>query len=253
MPNKIRVGLIESNRLLREHIIGNVKSRSDMMIVALTITLSRDIPLPHSLDVVLVDYHDSIFFVVDEIRKSGQTMRIVAINVDPDTLDVVSCVQFGITGFVLKDSAFGDLVTTVRTVVRGDYVVPPSVLTRLFAQLRESVGSSRPAFNIDRITNRQREIMQLVVEGLSNKQIGDRLNIAVHTVKSHVHTIMEKLNFQSRVDLVNYVWKNAAVRIEGLAGFPMSQNRPRSGNGDEGNPDVGSAGRKTGALVEIKR
>ena len=130
-------------------------------------------------------------------------VKIIAMDILPDYVDVVEFVNAGGSGFILKNASLDDWVNTIRTVATGTKVLPPILTQSLFTQIVEMVIKSKKEIPIESIkfTNREREVVTLIAEGLSNKEIAERLFIATHTVKSHVHNILEKLALNSRLQI----------------------------------------------------
>ena len=97
-------------------------------------------------------------------------------------------------------------MTTIRSVAAGNKVLPPLMTESLFAQIAREVGGQARASVVEavRMTRREREVIDLIGEGLSNKEIAQRLNIATHTVKSHVRNVMEKLALHTRLQIAAY-------------------------------------------------
>ena len=120
--------------------------------------------------------------------------------------DVVEFVKEGVSGFILKDATFDDFVGTIRSVAAGASVLPPSLTGSLFSQIIEKVAGEGKVSLIEsvRMTKREREVIELIAEGLSNKEIAQQLNIATYTVKSHVHNILEKLALHTRLQVASY-------------------------------------------------
>ena len=107
--------------------------------------------------------------------------------------DIVDFVNAGVSGFILKDATFEDLVSTIKSVAQGKHVLPPQMTSSLFSQIAKDavVRGRAAAMEAVRMTSREREVIDLIGEGLSNKEIATRLTIATHTVKSHVRNVME--------------------------------------------------------------
>jgi DNA-binding NarL/FixJ family response regulator len=126
--------------------------------------------------------------------------------------DIVEFVHVGVSGFIMKDATLDDLVTTIRSVAGGAHVLPPQMTGSLFSQIaRDAVTKGRPdVLESVRMTPREREVINLIAEGLSNKEIASTLHIATHTVKSHVRNIMEKLTLHTRLQIAAYAYKTAA-------------------------------------------
>jgi DNA-binding NarL/FixJ family response regulator len=125
----------------------------------------------------------------------------------PTQSDIVEFVEAGASGFILKDATVKEFLGTVRSVAQGIKVLPPSMTGSLFSHVVELALKKRKGAtaNAVRMTRREREIIVLIADGLSNKEIAGQLNIATHTVKSHVHNIMEKLALHSRLQIAKFI------------------------------------------------
>jgi Response regulator containing a CheY-like receiver domain and an HTH DNA-binding domain len=124
----------------------------------------------------------------------------------PSQSDIVEFVEAGASGFILKDATVKEFLGTIRSVAQGVKVLPPSLTDSLFSHVIEFAlkrGNGKLP-NAVRMTKREREIIVLIADGLSNKEIAQQLNIATHTVKSHVHNIMEKLALHTRLQIAKY-------------------------------------------------
>jgi DNA-binding NarL/FixJ family response regulator len=119
---------------------------------------------------------------------------------------VANYVRAGASGFIMKDASFDEFVETIRAVAAGAEVLPQALTNTLFSQIARNavVGSNARVLEAVRLTTREREVIDLLGEGLSNKEIATRLHIAVHTVKSHVHNILEKLALRSRLEVAAF-------------------------------------------------
>jgi DNA-binding NarL/FixJ family response regulator len=111
--------------------------------------------------------------------------------------------EAGAAGFILKDASIKDFLETIRLVARGENVLPPLLTGTLFSHvvehaLRRGKGKLTDAV---RMTKREREIIALIAEGMSNKEIAERVNLSIYTVKSHLHNIMDKLALHSRLQI----------------------------------------------------
>ena len=127
----------------------------------------------------------------------------------PSQLDIIELVEAGAAGFILKDATIEDVLSTIRAVARGIKILPPLLTESLFTHvvdyaLRKGKGKLPDAL---RMTKREREIVVLIAEGLSNKEIAQRLNLSTYTVKSHVHNILEKMALHSRLEIATYSYR----------------------------------------------
>jgi len=162
-----------------------------------------------SPDVILLDLGlrgQNTLRLVQTVRKQAPEARVIIMDLVPLQAELVEYVKAGVSGFILKDATFSDFVGTIRSVARGAKVLPPIMTESLFSQIvdhaaRKGTGN---LFKSVRMTRREREVMQEIADGMSNKEIASKLNIALHTVKSHVHNILEKLALHTRLEIATY-------------------------------------------------
>jgi DNA-binding NarL/FixJ family response regulator len=174
-------------------------------------------------DVILLDFilRSSISLrLVQSIRTSHPEARIIVMDLAPIQHSLVDYVQAGVAGFVLKDATFGDFLHTIRAVAQGKKVLPPMLTSSLFSEIAKHATQKLKGnpFQSLRMTNREREVIELIAEGLSNKQIATRLTLSVETVKSHVHNILEKLQLHTRLEIANYRHQGSSISFSPLDG-----------------------------------
>jgi len=215
---KIHILLIEDNDLLREGIAAMLNDNGDFEVVA----RSEDGDAVHQLkslnlppNVVLLDLGlekanslELMALLQDELPAA----KIIAMDILPEHVDIVEFVKAGGSGFILKNAPLNDWIETIKTVARGDKVLPPILTQSLFTQIVDLAiknGKDIPADSVQ-FTRREREVVDLVAEGLSNKEIAAALHIATFTVKSHVHNILEKLTLSSRLQVAAFVLKEGS-------------------------------------------
>jgi DNA-binding NarL/FixJ family response regulator len=139
------------------------------------------------------------YSAVPTIREAVPDALVVALGVAETEQNVVSCVDAGIHGYVSKDASLHDLVRTIESVARGEVVCSPRIVASLFRELaRRGPGMSGDAGI--RLTSRERQILDLIDQYLSNKEIARALHISVSTVKNHVHNILAKQQVHRRAD-----------------------------------------------------
>jgi DNA-binding NarL/FixJ family response regulator len=120
----------------------------------------------------------------------------------PVKSEILGLVKEGVSGFVLKDASISDFVASIRAVAAGQRAFPTSLTDSLLSQIAENAAQKGWVDIADvKMTTREREIVDLIADGLSNKEIATKLSIATDTVKSHVHNILEKLSLRSRVEV----------------------------------------------------
>ncbi|MCJ7626882.1 MAG: response regulator transcription factor [Longimicrobiales bacterium] len=205
----IRVALIEDNRLVREGIATLLEGFPDLRIVAKGGSADASLLKELNPRVVLLDLglrQGNSLRVVQTVREECPETKVIVMDLLPVHEDIAEFVHAGVSGFIMKDATLEDLVDTIRKVARGIPVLPPQMTNSLFSQIaREAVSSGRPkALDAVRMTTRERDVINLIAEGESNKAIARRLHISPHTVKSHVRNIMEKLTLHTRLQIAAY-------------------------------------------------
>jgi DNA-binding NarL/FixJ family response regulator len=204
----ITVAIIDDNRLVREALTAMLNRLTDVRVVSSDVAdsplLAERKPRVLLLDVGLRD-QDSLR-VAATLKQENPGAEIIVMDVLPVNEEIMEFVNAGVSGFVLKDATFDEFVGTIRSVAAGKKVLPPRMTESLFSQIaREADGQERAHVLEDvRMTPREREVIELIGEGLSNKEIAQRLNIATHTVKSHVRNVMEKLALHTRLQIAAY-------------------------------------------------
>jgi DNA-binding NarL/FixJ family response regulator len=210
---KIRILLIEDNRLLREGIAAILNAESDLKVVARaedSNAVSQLKSMKEPPDVILLDLgleKENSLKLMNVLREEVPAARIIALDIFPEQLDIIEFVKAGGSGFILKNASSNEYVETIRAVLAGSKVLPPTLTNSLFTQIVESAlktGNGIPKHSIQ-LTHREQEIVALVSEGRSNKEIAERLHIATYTVKSHVHNILEKLALNTRFQIAAFV------------------------------------------------
>ena len=205
----ITVAVVDDNRLVREALAAMIDRLTDMRAFAAGVAdedfLNETKPDVLLLDVGLRD-EDSLR-VATAIGNHGGGPKIIVMDLMPMNEDIVQFVNAGVSGFVLKDATFEEFVATIRLVAAGGKVLPPRMTESLFSQIATAADARGREQILDdvRMTRREREVIELIGEGLSNKEIAARLNIAAHTVKSHVRNVMEKLALHTRLQIAAYV------------------------------------------------
>ncbi|MEU5690674.1 response regulator transcription factor [Actinosynnema sp. NPDC020468] len=166
-------------------------------------------------DVVLMDVRMPVLDGVEatkRITEAGTSRVLVMTTFDMDEY-ALSALRNGASGFLLKDTPPGDLVSALRAVASGDAVVSPSVTKRLLSRfLGDGGGELRDASVLDALTEREREVLVLIAKGLSNTEIARKLFLSEATVKTHVGRILAKLELRDRVQAVVLAYETGLVR-----------------------------------------
>jgi DNA-binding NarL/FixJ family response regulator len=183
--------------------------------------------------------------VIRTLRKLAPKLKIVVMGLPRSQHAILQCIEAGVAGYVLKDSSLAELLKNVRAAYNNEALVSPPIAAALMSYVAELVGFD-PAMDTARcapqsLTRREREVLTLVQQGLTNQEIAESLVIELGTVKNHVHNILRKLNVNSRRD---------AVHVSRLAGlWSMHDARPaplgRTHSHGTGNNGHSSNGHRT--------
>ncbi|MCK9212377.1 MAG: response regulator transcription factor [Ignavibacteriaceae bacterium] len=216
---KIRLLLIEDNRLLREGILGILKPHKDIIITAASGDGKNTLVKIKQLkpNVVLLDLglrSQNSLRVVEIVKKDFPKAKIIIMDLAPVQADILQYVKAGANGFILKDASLNDFLITIRTVAEGSTVLPALLVDSLFSQIvdhavREGKSKMKEAVQM---TTREREVIMFLSEGMSNKEIGQKIHVSTYTVKSHIHNIMEKLALHTRLEIANYSYTDETLQ-----------------------------------------
>lgn len=207
----VRVFLLIENRLLREALVRLFRKRSDVTIVGQSGQADLDVQqiLESNCDVLVVASFQANWppasITIECIGQLG--LKVVLIGMDSDEEQFLATVRAGVTGYLLKDASASDVLNAVRSVFRGEAVCPPQLcgtLFRLVAQMAKEVPVPGPASKPE-LTLRQQQLVSLVAQGLTNKEIASRLNLSEFTVRNHIHRILKQVDAESRSEAVDVI------------------------------------------------
>lgn len=207
----IKLLIIEDNELLREGIRDLLEAHKDIKVVSEMGNGENAVRkmLLFKPDIVLLDFsmeNQDIAEVVREMKAEVPSIKIIGMGLMPTQTDIMELVHAGADGFILKNATVDDLIRSIHEVFEGAKVLPPPMAGSLFYQVVEHAMLKGKKISKEAVimTPREKEVIALIVEGMSNKEIAIELNIATYTVKSHVHNVMEKLALHSRLQIANY-------------------------------------------------
>ena len=210
--SKIRVLLIEDNRLLREGITLMLNDQPDISAVSSAGTNGETIrnAVRQRPQVVLLDFglkNQSSLKLAEQIKKILPRTEVVVIDLIPAHHDVKEFVKAGISGFIRKDALVEDIVKTIRKVAKGKKVLPPRSDSSVFSKVVEHAiqrGTTSRLVEAVKMTKREQNVITLLSQGQSHKDIALKLKIAIHTVNSHVQSVFEKLALYTRLELASF-------------------------------------------------
>jgi DNA-binding NarL/FixJ family response regulator len=216
LSREVSVYLLAGNRLLRDTLARLLRKRPEINVVGVggSLETARDVVLSSDCDVVLMDSFDdeSCSSLLDETTLDETTedsrvkLLLFGMNNDPDTF--LKAVHLGICGYLLKEASAAEIVAAVRAAARGEATCPPSLCMTLIQYISrkkyeklessDSVGCTPKS-----LTPRQLQLLRLVAEGLTNKEIAANLNLSQFTVKNHLRRVMRQIEATSRYDAVD--------------------------------------------------
>jgi len=209
---RISILVIEDNRLLRDGLTAIIGKQSDLKVTAAIGDCTKALQCLRESEpnILLLDLglrNQNSLQLVKVIKKDFQKVKVIVMDLVPLQEDVLVFVQAGVSGFILKDATVNDFLKTIRSVAGGAKVLPPHLTESLFSQIVDkAVNESDPSKIIEsvKMTKRERQVIELVADGLTNKEIAQKLHLSTYTIKSHIHNILEKLALHTRVQIAKY-------------------------------------------------
>ena len=215
--SKIRVLIADDHAILREGVRALLASQADIEVVGDAVDGKDAIEKVAQLDpdVVLMDIAMPGLGGIEaslEIKKAGGRTKILILSQYEDREYVRRLLKSGVSGYVLKKSAGSELANAIRAVHRGGLVLDPEVARMAM----EEAGPEKPggADPYEALTDREKQVLKLVAEGRSNKEVAELLGISVKTAMSHREHVMEKLGVHNRTELVRFAIRRGVIRID---------------------------------------
>jgi two-component system response regulator NreC len=207
--SKIRILLADDHTLFRQGVGRLLSSEPDMQVVGESGSASEAIAQAQSLtpDVVLMDIGMpglSSFEAARQIRRNLPNSRVVFLTMYDDEDYLAQAMQIGASGYVLKDSPSNQLLGAIRDVHQGGSYLSPKMLNQLVHDFRSRPHSEDRLSRSATLTAREKEVVKLIAEGLSVKEIAAFLNLSVKTVEAHKFNLMRKLDIHNKAQVVQY-------------------------------------------------
>jgi two-component system, NarL family, response regulator NreC len=208
---RIRILLADDHAVVRAGFKMILSAQADMEIVGEAGNGREAVESAEELkpDIVVMDVAMPELNGIEATRRLAASLphtRVVALSMHKDSVYVREILRAGARGYLLKDSPAGDLVSAVRAVASGQSYLSPGVSNAVLDDYRRHVTNP-----IDLLTTREREVLQMIAEGKTNKEIAGVLNLSVYTVDAHRGRIMEKLHLHSINELVRFAVRNGLI------------------------------------------
>jgi len=208
---KIRVLLADDHAVVRRGFRMILDSQADLEVVGEVANGREAVAAAQELqpDVIVMDVTMPELNGIEATRRIAEVApraRVLALSMHKDAVYVREILRAGAKGYLLKDSEEGDLIAAVRSVARGEGFLSPGVSDAVLTDYRKHVTNA-----LDLLTSREREVLQHIAEGKTNKEIATSLNLSVYTVEAHRGRLMEKLNLHSSGELVRFAVRNGLI------------------------------------------
>jgi DNA-binding NarL/FixJ family response regulator len=217
LMDKIRVLLADDHAILRDGIRALLEDEPDMLVVGEAEDGHTAVRLIGELapDVVLLDIGMPLLNGLDaarQIKRDYPKTRVLILTMHENEEYVRQVLASGALGYILKDAAASDLLEAIRAVHRGEAVLSPAI-TRLVIEDYLRWGDLQSTQQENDLSPREREVLQLIAEGYTNKQIAEILVISVKTVQTHRTNLMSKLDLHDRGELIKYAIQKKIIEI----------------------------------------
>ncbi len=211
MQEPIRLFIVDDNRLLREGLVSMLAEQEGITVIGAAASGHKALEQIKDSrpEVALIDIgmpsKDGIE-VTQALRQQAPEVKVIILGMSDLAAEIMACIEAGAAGYVLKEASFDTLVETIRAIRRGESFSSPRMTASLFSRIAELAGERvlKIPLSSVKLTLREVEIINLVAEGLSNKEIARRLSIEAQTVKNHIHNILDKLQLHNRLEAVEY-------------------------------------------------
>ncbi len=205
--NKIGILVADDHFIVRMGLIALVNTEPNMLIVGEAADGNQAVDLfaKHKPDIVLMDLRMPIKDGIEatiEIRSRDPNARVLMLTTFDGDTDIHRALQAGAQGYVLKNATGNELIPAIQAVASGQRWIPKEIAKRL---------ASRKLF--EELTQREIQVLQLLVKGLANKQIGDQLSISEHTVKDHLKSVFGKLQVEDRTEAVTAAIQRGIIHL----------------------------------------
>ena len=210
-----RVLIVSDVRLYREGLAATLAAtrRLEIMGVVAGADLTRDCLSHLGPEIVLLDMALRGCLALPAALCAEPAVKFVAFAVSEVGDEVLACAEAGISAYVGKDGSTEDLVLTIEGTLRGEVPCPPRIVGALFERLAALANLQAPDPSVSELTHREFEIIELVDQGCSNKEIARHLRIGTATVKNHVHNVLEKLHVHRRAEAAAAIRSMTGARL----------------------------------------
>jgi DNA-binding NarL/FixJ family response regulator len=211
----IRIFIADDHKIIRDGLKALINKESGMEVIAEAENGRETVRLVQKLrpNVVIMDVSMPDMNGIDATRKITEEaldVRVIALSMHTDRRFILGMLEAGASGYILKDCAFEEVATAIRKVAGGNAYLSPRIAEVV---VKGYLGKTPGVCYV--LTPREREVLQLLAEGMAAKEIAMRLNVSAKTIETHRRNMMEKLNMRSIAELTKYAVREGIVSIEG--------------------------------------
>ncbi|MBN2103260.1 response regulator transcription factor [bacterium] len=207
----LRIFIADDNALLLEGLETMLGDQVDFIVIGTAPNGSKALEQIKKLqpEVALIDVgmpNKDGLEVTQILHQEFPQIKVIILGLIDLTDEIMACIEAGASGYVLKEASFEHLVQTIRLVHQNEAFCSPRMAASLFSRIAELTGEAKgqlPSESV-KLTVRELDVINLIAEGLSNKEIAKRLFIETQTVKNHIHNILDKLQLHNRFETVHY-------------------------------------------------
>jgi len=206
-----KILLADDHTIVRQGLKLIISSHADLQVIGEAANGREVLELAEKLkpDVILMDVAMPELNGIEATRRVHQISprtKVLVLSMHKEAVYVREILKAGARGYILKDAIDTELISAIQSVARGDGYISPAISGTLLSDYRQNITNP-----LDLLSSREREVLQLIAEGKTNKEVATRLNLSVYTVDSHRGKIMEKLNLHSTGELVRFAVKQGLV------------------------------------------
>jgi DNA-binding NarL/FixJ family response regulator len=211
VPEPIGVVIVDDHALVREGLRSLLAQHDGLAVVgeAGTVAQAVDVVLDTACDLVLLDLRlgdEEGVEVARRLRAEGSDVTILMLSVHDTSRHLREALAAGADGYLLKSVAAGDLVAGIRNAVRGETVIGQEFVPKLLEDAQRGVPMGQPD-----ITKREQEVLELVADGLGNREIAEQLGISARTAQKHLENLFKKFNVHDRTELVAHAFRRGLL------------------------------------------
>jgi two-component system NarL family response regulator len=199
--------IVEDHAVFCEALTARIDRETDLRVVGSVSTCAQVLPAVATTrpDIVLLDIelgNDLGTEIIEELTKDLRAPKVVVLTCRTDSATAMAAISKGASAFVHKAATMEELLFAIHTAAAGEIWVSPTMLSRMLPALIPSNGRAMADNRLLQLTDREREVLVLMVNGLPNSAIAERLHLSIHTVRTHVHNLQKKLNVHSKLAAV---------------------------------------------------